>query len=173
MLFHRLHKDATLPTKNPGDAGYDLYALEDTLILPGERKLVSTGISANLAELNGRYIWPNPCFTMVGIIKDRSGVSTKLGLHCMAGVIDRDYTGEIKVLMVNLNIGEIVAPVTTVLTSYLDAAATSNRCEVRIQKGQKIAQMVVTLAVDCLVQESEMPFTNELRGDKGFGSTGA
>lgn len=173
MLFHKLHKDATLPTKNPGDAGYDLYAAEDAILLPGSRRLISTGISVNLAELNGRYIWPNPSFTVVGIIKDRSGVSTKLGLHCMAGVIDRDYTGEIKVLMVNLNIGEIVAPVNTVLTSYLDAAATSNRCEVRIQKGQKIAQMVVTLAVDCLVQESQTPFTNELRGDKGFGSTGA
>lgn len=170
MLFHKLHKDATLPTKNPGDAGYDLYALEDTLILPGERKLISTGISANLAELIERHLWPS--FTVVGIIKDRSGVSTKLGLHCMAGVIDRDYTGEIKVLMVNLNLTDLTA-VDSYNQGVFDWMNYNHMHTVRITKGQKIAQMVVTLAVDCLVQESEMPFTNELRGDKGFGSTGA
>lgn len=148
--FHRLSPLATLPTKNGGDAGYDLYAAEDAVLLPGSRQLISTGISVNLAALQEqRHLWPSRYFTPVGIIKDRSGVSSKTGLHCMAGVIDRDYTGEIKVLMVNLG-----------------------QDQVRIEKGQKIAQMVVTLALDCAIQESMTPFKNELRGDKGFGSTG-
>jgi len=146
--FYRLSPFATLPTKNDGDAGYDLYAAEDAVLLPGSRQLIGTGISVNLAALQ-EHRWPSRYFTPVGIIKDRSGVSSKTGLHCMAGVIDRDYTGEIKVLMVNLG-----------------------QDQVRIEKGQKIAQMVVTLALDCAIEESKTPFKNELRGDKGFGSTG-
>lgn len=154
IRFYKLHPDAILPTKNSGDAGYDLYALETYIIRPGKRILIPTGISVNLAELQQqRHCWPSQFFTPVGLIKDRSGVSSKTGLHTMAGVIDRDYTGEIRVLMVNLSI--------------------DNNISATINKGDKIAQMVITVAYDGGVERSDTPFTNQLRGDKGFGSTGS
>ena len=170
--FHRLSPLATLPTKNDGDAGYDLYAAEDAVLLPGSRQLISTGISVNLAALQEqRHLWPSRYFTPVGIIKDRSGVSSKTGLHCMAGVIDRDYTGEIKVLMVNLNLTELT-DVGSYNQGVFDWMNYNHMHTVRIEKGQKIAQMVVTLAYDGGIQASMVPFKNELRGDNGFGSTG-
>lgn len=173
MLFHKLHPDATIPTKNLGDAGYDLYALEDAVLAPGERLLVRTGIQANLADLQDRrHLWPSRWFSPVGIIKDRSGVSSKTGLHCMAGVIDRDYIGEIKILMVNLNLTELTS-VSSYNQGLFDWMSFNYTNTVRIKKGDKIAQMVVTVALDIDPEESPTPFTNELRGTKGFGSTGA
>ena len=39
------HKDAKIPTyANIGDAGLDIYALDDYTIMPGETKLIPTGI---------------------------------------------------------------------------------------------------------------------------------
>ena len=90
-----LTETATLPTKaHLCDAGWDLYAdYTDTNleILPGERKLVSTGISMQIPL--GYY----------GRIADRSGNAYRSGVHVLAGVIDHGYCGEIKVLLINLS----------------------------------------------------------------------
>lgn len=44
-----IHKDAKMPFRaNPGDAGLDLYAVEDKLIKPGESALIPTGIVIEL-----------------------------------------------------------------------------------------------------------------------------
>lgn len=172
IRFHKLDPDAIIPTKNSGDAGYDLYSLEDVFISPGERVLVKTGISVNLAELQEqRHCWPSRWFTPVGLIRDRSGVSSKTGLKTMAGVIDRDYTGEIKVLIVNLNLRDSIKPNNLTGQMYDDLTITDDLAGVRIKKGDKIAQMIITVAYDGGAEESETPFKNELRGDKGFGST--
>lgn len=73
----------------PGAAGHDIYSDEDITILPGERKLISTGIS--MVINCGFY----------GHICDRSGMAYKHGAHVMAGTIDESYRGEIKVVLLN------------------------------------------------------------------------
>ena len=87
-----LNQEATLPTKtNPTDAGFDLYSTVDADILPGQRKLLPTGVS--MAIPSGYY----------GRIADRSGNAFSLGLHVLAGVCDSSFRGEVKVLLVNLS----------------------------------------------------------------------
>tara|TARA_R110002020_G_scaffold194354_10_gene395168 strand:+ start:14728 stop:15240 length:513 start_codon:yes stop_codon:yes gene_type:complete len=86
----QLSEDARLPTKaNESDAGFDLYASEDTQIPSGERVMVSTSIS--LAIHDG---W-------VGLIWPRSGMAVKQGVDVFAGVIDAGYRGEVKVCLYN------------------------------------------------------------------------
>lgn len=84
----------------------------------------------------------------VGFIKARSGISTRLGTDTGAGVIDSGYRGEIHVLMRNITKGTI-----------------------SIDKGTKIAQLVIipcyhgkSMEVEEFIEETE-------RGKKGFGST--
>lgn len=84
--FHALGVSFTAP--QPGDAGYDLYAVATISIAPGERGLVPTGLHV---ELPPGY---------VGIVKDRSSVAAT-GLHALAGVIDAGYRGEIRLLLLN------------------------------------------------------------------------
>ena len=90
LRVKKLVPEAVLPTRgSPGAAGYDLVATQGLVILPGQRSLVSTGISVELPP--GTY----------GRVAPRSGLSVKNGLHVGAGVIDPDYRGEIKVLLYN------------------------------------------------------------------------
>ncbi len=72
----------------PKSAGYDLHSTEYYEIAPGTRQLISTGV--NLQLKSNTY----------GLIKARSGLSMK-GLDVAAGVIDADYSDEVKVLLCN------------------------------------------------------------------------
>ena len=85
---------ATLPTRaHPTDAGLDLYAAEPVELHPGERALVSTGISVEIPE------------STVGLICPRSGIALAHGITVVnaPGVIDSGYTGEVKVLLANMS----------------------------------------------------------------------
>ncbi|MEK9629224.1 MAG: dUTP diphosphatase [Nitrospinota bacterium] len=72
-----------------GDAGADITASEKTVIPPGERLLVATGLRLEIPEGHVGLIWP------------RSGLAVKKGIDCGAGVIDSHYRGEVKVLLFN------------------------------------------------------------------------
>lgn len=86
----RLHPDARLPSYGrPGDAGLDLYAIEDCTVQPGERVLIPTGIALAIPE------------GTVGLVWDRSGMAAKHGMKTMAGVLDHTYRGELKVVLLN------------------------------------------------------------------------
>ena len=87
-----LSPTAKMPTKtNPTDAGYDLYADEDTELYPGVTTLIRTGVAIAVPE------------GMVGLLWDRSGLGSK-GYHRHGGVIDYGYTGDISVALGNNNI---------------------------------------------------------------------
>ena len=86
----KLHKDAILPTRaHKTDAGYDLYALENTTVCQNTHQLVKTGISLEIPEGYAGLIWP------------RSGLSYKYGLDVFAGVIDSGYRGDVGVILYN------------------------------------------------------------------------
>jgi len=86
----KLIEEAILPNyAHEGDAGMDIYSCEDVVIYPGERKLVSTGISMELPHGYVALVW------------DKSGIAAKNGVTKMAGVIDCYYRGEYKILLYN------------------------------------------------------------------------
>lgn len=88
ICFTLLVADAKSPTKaNLGDAGWDLYALEDTKLLPGQNVAVRTGVAFRIPL--GYY----------GKLEARSGLALKYGVELDGGVIDSGYRGEIVVIM--------------------------------------------------------------------------
>lgn len=142
LKIKRLDPRAALPSRGtPGSAGLDLRALldEPVTIPAGGRALIPTGIAVGL-----------PSREAVGLVYARSGLAVKHGLALSngVGVIDSDYTGEIRVGLVNLS----------------DAAYT-------VQPGERIAQLVIAPVLLPDVEEAdELDFTE--RGAGGFGSTG-
>lgn len=88
----KLHPDAIVPKiAHLGDAGCDLFAVEEVTLKPGERGQVPTGLA--LAIPDG----------YVGLIWDKSGLSHKGGIKTLGGVVDSGYRGEILVGVINLS----------------------------------------------------------------------
>lgn len=90
--FSRLRDDAIIPSKaTPGSIGLDLYSVESYVVFPGQRLVVSTGVSVDIPQGAGIY----------GRIAPRSGLAVKHGLDVGAGVIDPGDTSEIRVVLFN------------------------------------------------------------------------
>jgi dUTP pyrophosphatase len=137
----RLTPNAQLPVRSTDRAaGYDLFSTDNYVVLPGRRVVVSTGISVQLPP--GTY----------GRIAPRSGLAVKHGLDTLAGVIDPDYTGEIKVVLQNLDMNQPFV----------------------IRPGYRIAQLILEnyTVADIVEVPSENTALNTDRGANGFGSTG-
>ena len=91
LRVKRLTSEARIPTKGSKKAaGHDLYAQEGTTISAKGQGIIGTRIAIGLP--------PNT----YGRIAPRSGLTLKHSLAVNAGVIDADYTREIKVILVNL-----------------------------------------------------------------------
>jgi dUTP pyrophosphatase len=136
----KLVPHASLPARgSAGAAGYDLFSVDNYVVLPGRRVVVSTGITVQLPP--GTY----------GRIAPRSGLAVKHGLDTLAGVVDPDYTGEVKVVLQNLD------PIQPFV----------------IRQGYRIAQLVLEKfeVADVVEIPSECTHLTE-RGAAGFGSTG-
>jgi len=92
LRVRRLDPAAVLPRRaHPGDAGYDLCALEALTLQPGARALVRTGIAIELPDGHAGWIVP------------RSGLAARHGVALVnaPGLIDAGYRGEVKVLLLN------------------------------------------------------------------------
>ena len=72
-----------------GAAGADLRASMRTVLEPGRRSAVPTGIRVEIPPGHVGLIWP------------RSGLAVRHGIDTLAGVIDSDYRGEVAVVLVN------------------------------------------------------------------------
>ena len=95
LLIKKIQKNIILPEyKTDGSSGMDLFAnVEQTVkILPGEKKIISTGIMVAIPKQYEIQIRP------------RSGLAAKNGISVLntPGTIDSDYRGEIKVIIINL-----------------------------------------------------------------------
>ena len=136
MKVKRLTEDATIPTRGtPGSAGLDLYASEDAEVWSGKWELVDTGISVAIPE------------GYVGMIRPRSGLAVKHGIDTKAGVVDSDYRGSVKVVLMNYGSNDYY-----------------------IKKGDRIAQLVVH-QVD-MSDPVEVEDLDETDRKGGFGSSG-
>ncbi len=102
-----LHPDARLPRRaHPGDAGSDLFAVEEVVIPAGERREVGIGIALAIPPGYGGFVQP------------RSGLAFKHGIMLTnsPGLIDAGYRGELRVSLYNsgaeaftVSVGERVA----------------------------------------------------------------
>ena len=133
-----LSDDATCPTRGSIDsAGYDLYSAHDITIDAGDKGIVKTDIAVAI---------PQGCY---GRIAPRSSLAVNNHIDVGAGVIDRDYRGNICVVLFNH----------------------SKTKELVITKGQRIAQLILErIAMADIQLVSDLDDTTRNQG--GFGSTG-
>ncbi|WP_411681805.1 dUTP diphosphatase [Clostridium thailandense] len=139
LKVKRINEEARMPEyAHEGDAGLDLFSVDDLVILPGESKLVKTGIQIELPKETEAQIRP------------RSGLALKNQITVLntPGTIDEGYRGEIGVILIN-----------------------HGKQEFHVEKGMKIAQMVVKPVFRVNIKEIE-ELTDTSRGEGGFGSTG-
>ena len=137
----KLSPNAILPTYGSAEAaGADLYACLDApvTVAPGEIFWVPTGIALEV---------PKGC---AGLIYARSSMGTKRGLAPAnkVGVIDSDYRGEVRVVLLN-----------------------HSKQEQTIVPGERVAQLIITPVLTPVYEETE-ELTDTQRGAGGFGSTG-
>lgn len=125
------------------DSGMDLRAnLEEPIsIKPSEIKLIPTGLHFELPE------------SMEIQVRPRSGLAAKNGITVLntPGTVDRGYSGEIKVILINLG-----------KDSFL------------VSHGDRIAQAVISPVISgrwCILTKKDK-LANTKRSDGGFGSTG-
>jgi dUTP pyrophosphatase len=137
LRVKKLVDSAQLPTRSSEAAvGYDLHSVSGYVILPGRRAVVSTGISVQLPP--GVY----------GRVAPRSGLAVKNGIDVGGGVIDPDYTGELKVVLFNHDQNPFV-----------------------IKPGYRIAQLILERCEVPPVLEVQRVVETQ-RGQSGFGSSG-
>src|SRR5574343_1021178 len=84
LKVKKLRDDAFLPSTRVGDAGYDLYAVEDVFLPQGKTIVIKTGIAIQPPE------------NMYAQIQDRSSMAIK-SIRVLGGVVDEIYRGEIGV----------------------------------------------------------------------------
>jgi len=119
-----------------GAAGADLRASEAVTIAPGGRAAVPTGVRLQIPPGHVGLVWP------------RSGLAVRHGIDTLAGVIDSDYRGEVRVVLVN----------------HGDEPF-------RIERGDRIAQLLVQ-RVERAAFVVAPAIDDTHRGGGGFGSTG-
>jgi dUTP pyrophosphatase len=137
LKIKKLFEDTKIPNyAHPGDVGMDVYAREDYDLNPGERKVFFVGFAM---EIEVGY---------AAIVKDKSSLPNKAGIHTMGGVYDAGYRGEYNVQLVNLG-----------QETY------------HITKGDKIAQLVIYPVVIAELEEVT-ELNDSSRGEGRFGSTG-
>ena len=136
LLVKKVTPEARIPTKGlQRAAGHDLYSQEAMTVPARGQAIIGTGIAVGLPP--GTY----------GRIALRSGLAAKHALTINAGVIDADYTGEVKVILVNLSDKDY-----------------------EVHKEDKIAQLVVERIIsEEIVRVQDLEDTK--RGTEGFGSS--
>ena len=119
-----------------GAAGADLRASEALVIPPGGRAAVPTAVRLEIPPGHAGLVWP------------RSGLAVRHGIDTLAGVIDSDYRGELKVVLVNHGDQPFA-----------------------IAAGDRIAQLLVQRVERATFRAAD-GVGDSGRGSAGFGSTG-
>ena len=135
VLYFKLHTDGCEPQRmSNGDAGYDLRAAEDVSIGPGGRKAIPLGVAFQIPK--GTY----------GMLTHRSSLAFKKGCTLSLGIIDSNFTGEVKAFVFNHD-------------QYFRK---------HIKKGERIAQIIfIDYNVVTMNEVESLP-----EGKGGFGSSG-
>lgn len=160
-----LSDNATVPTRAYGvSAGLDIYAAETVVIEPQEKILLATDIAVDIPE------------GYVGLLTSRSGVSSKTHLVIETGKIDAGYNGHVKV-----NIKNDKQNTEDESIYYLNTKNEMVDLDIdhrvligtyKINKGDKIAQLVIVPIVTPEVNVVKEFDEKSERGTNGFGSSG-
>lgn len=148
VRFKKLHKDAVIPQyQTAGAAGFDLHAVEDVSLYPGETKLIKTGLQVAVPEGHELQVRP------------RSGMSLKTLFRVAnsPGTVDEDFRGELCVIGFNAGI---------------DTIQYGRDDIINIKKGDRIAQGVICPIARPEIVEELGELSSTERGDGGFGHTG-
>ena len=160
------HTSSNRNCQRYNDSGYDLYAhkfntlyahrskkniehLSSAILLPLDRVIIGSGVRLDMQ-------WHFEYNQIEAQVRPRSGLAAEKGLTVLnsPGTIDFGYTGEIKIILVNL----------------------SNK-EVEVKLGERVAQLVFMPELDVTLEEISLNEMLEIskkrkRGEKGLGSTG-
>jgi dUTP pyrophosphatase len=133
----RVGENGSLPEyASTGAAGADLRASEGATIAPGARAAVPTDLRLQIPHGHVGLVWP------------RSGLAVRHGIDTLAGVVDSDYRGEVRVVLVN----------------HGDEPF-------RIEKGDRVAQLLLQ-RVERAAFAAVASIGETDRGEGGFGSSG-
>ena len=135
LQFVKMSSRAVVPTRaTKYSIGVDLHSPDNYLICPKKQVLIPTQIKLGIPP--GYY----------GRIAPKSRLAIQNQVHVGAGVVDPDYTGEIKVLLIN-----------------------NSKHYYQVKEGEAIAQLILEKAcIPILKQVKKLPTTE--RGDRGCGS---
>ena len=135
LHFVKMSSRAVVPTRaTKYSIGLDLHSPDNYLIRPKKQVLIPTQIKLGIPP--GYY----------GRIASKSRLAIQNQVHVGAGVIDPDYTGEIKVLLIK-----------------------NSKHYYQVKEGEAIAQLILEKAcIPILKQVNELPITG--RGNRGCGS---
>jgi len=166
VKIKRLSEDAVIPKyAHEYDAGFDLVAAEDVIILPGETKIIPTGLAIALPPGYEAQIRP------------RSGITVKTKLRVQLGTIDAGYNGEIGIIVDNTAQrytkmeGEdaLIFATNGLIEEYVSSPELHGTYQIR--KGDRLAQAVINR-----IEHAQFQVVEELdetqRGNGGFGSSG-
>ena len=135
LQFVKMSPRAVVPTKaTKYSIGLDLHSPDNYLIHPKEQVLIPTQIKLGIPP--GYY----------GRIASKSHLAIQNQVHVGAGVIDSDYTGEIKVLLIN-----------------------NSKHYYQVKKKEPIAQLILEKASMPILKQIKELSTME-KGDRGCGS---
>lgn len=137
LCFTRISEHAFTPSRaTPEAAGLDLRSAYHIVIPKHERMLILTDLAIQI---------PQNCY---GRIAPRSGLSLHKSIDVGAGVIDRDFTGNVGVLLINHSDEDFI-----------------------VHRGDRIAQLICEVILYPEPMEVKSLNSTE-RGTRGFGSTG-
>ncbi|MGD3155792.1 dUTP diphosphatase [Staphylococcus warneri] len=169
-----LSDDATLPTRERLDAGYDIYSAETLILEPQEKAVIKTDVAVNIPE------------GYVGLLTSRSGISSKTHLVIETGKIDAGYQGNLGINIKN-DIGTLQDEYETIkdkngndisvyITKNIKGEKT-NGCHSLpntyiVHEGDKLAQLVIVPIWTPALKQVDEFHTESERGTDGFGSTG-
>ncbi|PFU84659.1 dUTP diphosphatase [Bacillus cereus] len=145
-------KDVELPKyAKPGDSGFDLVAAEDTVIWPGETKVIPTGLAFEVP----------PGYELQ--VRPRSGITRNTKLRVILGTVDSGYRGEVGVIVDHIMSKDLGVRFDKENQEFVSVSV--------IEKGTRIAQGVIAPVVTAhFVEVDEL--SNSERGTDRFGSTG-
>ncbi len=168
-----LSDNATMPKReHDTDAGFDIYSAETVILEPQEKALIATDIAVNIPK------------GYVGLLTSRSGVSSKTHLVIETGKIDAGFTGNMKINIKNDYVYEdpyddlfchadrIYSGVHGVDGRIIDSDLYKDFPVYQINKGDKLAQLVIVPIITPELQKVEEFTSESARGKKGFGSSG-
>ena len=147
LRYKKIRETKSPKRENPSDSGLDIFAPEKYVLLPGETKLIETGLVFDIPKVAQQQLG----FKIVPElqVRSKSGLAYHNGLIVLnsPGTMDNSYMKELGVLMHNSS-------------RYF-------RC---ILEGQKIAQIVMNYVLIPELKQVEEIHQSTERG--GFGSTG-